>query len=247
VSIPKIGEEPVATSEASVPLTSDSIHDLAGPINQIGSLTDLILKKYGKSLDEDAHALFYYLHSSADRLQNLLAGMRRYMQVAGSPGAFLCCDGNALLAEALGMLQYSISESAALITHDPLPELCCDANQVRCALANLIENSIKFRDERTPEIHVGAILTEAHCVLSVRDNGLGIGPRYADRIFRTFKRIHNDVYPGAGVGLAIVKHVAERHGGRVWVESEPGQGATFFLEVPRISGSTASSLPHSRT
>ena len=218
LSNPKMCEEPAATGEVSVHLTSDSIHDLAGPINQIGSLTDLIVKKYGSSLDKDAHALFCYLPSSADRLQDLLAGMHRYMHVAGSPGAYLCCDGNALLADALGMLQYSITESGALITHDPLPELCCDASQVRCALANLIENSIKFRGERTPEIHVSAILTEVLCVLSVRDNGLGIDPRYADRIFRTFKRIHNDVYPGAGVGLAVVKHVAVRHGGRVWVE-----------------------------
>ena len=218
----------------AVHLTSDSLHDLAGPVNQIRSLTDLVVKKYGDSLDEDALALFGYVQGATDRLQNLVSGMRRYMQVVRSPGPYLAYDGNALLAEALEMLQYAIAESQAVVTQDLLPVLWCDPDQIRHALVSLIENSVKFRSERTPEIHVSGAPKAEVWILSVRDNGLGIDPRHADRIFGTFKRIHNDVYPGAGVGLAIAKHVVERHGGRIWVESELGQGAVFYMELPRV-------------
>lgn len=219
----------------SVPLTSDSLHDLSSPINQICSLSDLILKKYQGALDEEAKVLFGFLQSSANRLQNLMGGLHRFMQVACSPPAYRRADGNALLAGALAMLQHTIARNGALVTHEPLPELWCDPSQMTFALASLIENSIKFRAERRPEIHVGASSDKMTWVLSVRDNGMGMDPRYAGRIFAAFKRIHNDAYPGAGVGLAIAKRVIERHRGRIWVESEPERGSTFFVELPKMN------------
>lgn len=214
-------------------LTADSLHDLASPINQICSLSDLILKKYTGALDENAKELFGFLRSSANRLQNLLGGLHKYMQVAGTSPIRQRADGNVLLAGALSMLAHTIAVNGAAITHDPLPELWCDPSQVTYALASLVENSIKFRAERRPEIHVCAFPHRKTWVLAIRDNGMGIDPRYARRIFATFKRIHNDAYLGSGVGLAIAERVIERHGGRIWVESELGQGATFFVELPK--------------
>jgi light-regulated signal transduction histidine kinase (bacteriophytochrome) len=225
---------PAPSDEEWVPLTADSLHDLASPINQIGSLMDLILRKHADALDDDAKLLLGYLQTATARLQNLLSGLRTFMQVMGTSPACRSTDGNELLAAAQAMLQHAIIQSDALITHDALPELYCDPAQITYALVSLIDNSIKFRGERRPEIHVGAISEKKRWVVSVRDNGIGVDPRYAKRIFAAFKRVHNDTYPGSGVGLAITKRVIERHGGRVWVESELGQGATFFMELPKM-------------
>ena len=229
---PPFGSAP--SEGAVVLLTSDSMHDLASPINQIFSLSELIVEKYQRKQDEEANSLLGLLQSSAGRLQKLLGGLRKYMEIAGAPLDCSRSEGNALLAGAVAMLQHAVAQSKAVVTNDPLPELWCDPDQITYALASLIDNSIKFRGERTPEIHVGAVGDKRRWVLSIRDNGMGIDPRYAARIFGTFKRIHGETYPGAGVGLAITKRVIERHGGRIWVESELGQGTTFFLELPKM-------------
>jgi len=109
--------------------------------------------------------------------------------------------------------------------------------------ASLMENAIKFRSEHQPEIHVSAAEKKNDWIFSVRDNGIGIDPRYSDRIFGMFRRIHNEGYPGAGVGLAIARQIIEQHGGRIWVESRPGRGATFFFSLPQkhATDTTASS------
>jgi len=220
--------------EDSVYLTTDSLHDLASPINQICSLCDLVLRNYQGAFDEEAKALFGYMQSSALRLQNLLAGLRTYMQVAGSPPVCRLADGNELLASALRMVEHAISQNEVVVTHDALPALWCDPSQITYVLAGLIDNSIKFRGENRPEIHVSASSDKNTTILSVRDNGMGIDARYVARIFAAFKRVHSETYPGSGVGLAIAKRVMERHGGDIWVESEPGRGSIFFLELPKM-------------
>lgn len=222
-----------------VHLSSDSLHDLGSPINHICSLMDLIVSKYGGQLDEDAKLLFGHLRNSAARLENLMAGLYTYIRVVGSPASFQRCEGSQLLASALAMMDPAIARSEASVTSDPLPELFCDPAQVSYVLACLIENAIKFRSERRPQIHVGAFANQDAWVISVRDNGMGIDPKYAERIFATFKRIHNDAYPGAGVGLAITKRVMEEHGGRAWVDSAPEQGSGFYLEFPKKEKSIA--------
>jgi len=219
--------------EDCVQLTSDSLHDLASPINQLCSISDLMLKRCQGALDDESKTLLGYLQDAANRLQNLMSGLRSYMQVAGSAPVFRRSDGNALLAGAVAMLQHTIEQNGARITQDRLPELWCDPSQITYVLAGLIENAIKFRGEGPPEIHVGAVSQKKSWVLFVRDNGMGIDSRYASRIFGAFSRIQKDEYPGAGVGLTIAKGVIERHGGQIWVESELGQGATFFLELPK--------------
>jgi light-regulated signal transduction histidine kinase (bacteriophytochrome) len=156
------------------------------------------------------------------------------MRVVGRCQPARDLEANSILAAATVMIQQAITASNALVTHDELPEVHCDPTQICFVFASLIENSIKFRSEQRPQIHVSARLEENDRVLfSVRDNGIGVDPKYSDRIFGVFKRVHNDAYPGAGIGLAIAKRIIERHGGRIYVISQPGRGATFSFTLPR--------------
>jgi len=225
-----------ATSAAEgcwVHLNFDSLHDLSSPVNQMCSIADLILHKYQGKLDDEADILFGFIQNSTDRLQNLMAGLRLYVQVLSAPSSCRRCDANSVLAGARVTIQTAIDETQAVVTYDPLPELYCDPTQIGYAFASLMENSIKFRGARRPEIHVSATAENDTWVFSVRDNGIGIDPRHAERIFGLFKRLQNEAFPGAGVGLAITRQIVERHGGRIWVESQPGLGATFYFCLPR--------------
>jgi light-regulated signal transduction histidine kinase (bacteriophytochrome) len=221
---------PITCDDCYVRLNNDSLHDLISPVNQIGTLVDLVLRKYGGTVDPEAESLFGFIQSSANRLQNLIGGLSTYVRVAGAPNLRLCDAAN-LLAGAQTSIQPAIDQSGAVVTHGPLPELYCDPNQIGYAFASLLENSIKFRRERRPEIHVSANTQDNMSVFAVRDNGMGIDPAYGDRIFGLFKRIHNDAQPGPGVGLAITRQIVEQHGGRIWVESRPGPGATFYFSL----------------
>ena len=175
--------------------------------------------------------MFGFVQSSADRLHSLIAGLRTYVRVAGSPNLHRLSDAHKMLAGAKASIQSEIDQSGAVVTHGPLPELYCDPNQIGYAFASLMENSIKFRREHRPEIHVSANAQDDMWVFTVRDNGIGIDPAQGDRIFELFKRIHRDAYPGTGVGLAITRQIVEQHGGRIWVESQPGLGSTFYFSL----------------
>lgn len=216
-----------------MPFNSDSLHDLTSPVNQIGTISELLRAKCRGALDEDAETLFGFIQDSASRLQKLIEGLRTYMRVAGPPSSCRLCDANTLLAEAQQAIESEIEQSGAVVTHDPLPQVSCDPHQISYAFASLIQNSIKFRREHRPEIHVSATAENNTWVFSVKDNGIGIDPRHGDRIFGLFKRIQNEAYPGAGVGLAIARQIVAQHGGRIWVESQPGRGATFFFILPQ--------------
>jgi chemotaxis family two-component system sensor kinase Cph1 len=229
-------QKEAAQDDGCVCLNADSLHDLVSPINQVCSMAELLLTKYKSALGEDAEVLVGFIRGSTNRLQSLLAGLRTYTQATASAGNWRRCDANLLLAGALASVQHAIDQARAAVTHDPLPEVYCDPSQMTYAFASLIENAIKFRGERRPEIHVSATSEKDVSTFSVRDNGIGIDPRFGDRIFGVFKRIHNDEYPGAGVGLAIVRRIVQQHGGRIWVESELGRGATFFLALPGEGG-----------
>ena len=220
---------PTKGGEWCVKLDSGSLHDLLGPVNQICSMSDLMLQKYRGTLDSEAEALFGFIQGSASRLQNLVGGLRTYIQTVGSHSPFRLCDANSLLATAMAMVGPAIDRSGAVVTHDPLPELYCDTSQISYTFAGLIDNAIKFRGKSRPQIHISAKARGDAWVYSFRDNGMGIDPRHHERIFGVFRRIHSDAYPGAGVGLAIAKKIIEGHGGRIWVESALEQGAIFFL------------------
>src|SRR5438552_8689959 len=158
---PRDPEPGISAREACcVHLNSDSLHDLVGPVNQMCSLSDLILKKYRGALDDEAEVLFGYIQSSASRLKNLMTGVRTYMQVVGAGGTYCRCDGNALFEGALASIGQAIERNEAVVSHDPLHELYCDPNQMIYVLASLIENEIKFRGEHSREVHVAAIWVE---------------------------------------------------------------------------------------
>src|ERR1700691_562688 len=222
--------------DCCVRFNHDSLHDLISPVNQIGTIAELMLNRYRGALDDEAETLFGFIQDSVGRLQNLVGGLSTYMRVAGPPGSSRLCDANALLMGAQASMQPQIDQNGAVVTHDPLPELYCDPMQIGYVFASLMENSIKFRcEQHRPEIHFSTIAEGNTWIFSVRDNGVGIAPRHWDRIFVLFKRIDNEACPGAGVGLAIARQIVELHRGRIWVESRLGRGATFFFSLPQAT------------
>jgi chemotaxis family two-component system sensor kinase Cph1 len=221
-----------AKQDCGVCLNSESVHDLSGPINQLCSMSDLIVAKYGQKLDADAELLFGFVRSSAARLQNLLGGLRTHFEIMESPTSNRRCSAEDLLRGALASLQPKIEESGAVVTHDPLPDLDCDPNQIAFVFASLIDNAIKFRGREAPRIHITADSAGHVWTISVRDNGMGIDPRHHESIFGVFKRVHKDEYPGAGMGLAIVRRIMERHKGNIRIESVPEEGTTVVIELP---------------
>jgi chemotaxis family two-component system sensor kinase Cph1 len=177
-------------------------------------------------------------------LQNLLNGLRTYTQVIGQRAAYRHFHASAALAGAMATIQQTVDQNGAVVTHDPLPEVYGDPNQVCFVFASLIENSIKFRSQARPEIHVAAFPQENQWLFSVCDNGIGIDPKHSERIFGVFKRLHNDAYSGAGMGLAITHRIVESHGGRIWVESHLGQGSTFRFALPCAGSGATAGVPH---
>ncbi len=229
-------------------LNADALHDLLGPVNQMRTMTELLLKRHRAELGDEGEALCGFIQTAAERLQNLMAGISTHVRVVGRCGPACDFGANAILAAATAAVHQVIERNDALVTHDELPDVYCDPTQISYVFASLIENSIKFRSERRPEIHITARPEESDWVLfSVRDNGIGIDPKHTDRIFAAFRRIHNEVYPGAGMGLPIAKRIIERHGGKISVESNLGQGSTFFFTLPNASKEVALGVSSSHT
>jgi light-regulated signal transduction histidine kinase (bacteriophytochrome) len=246
-SDPKTAQGAIATraradadDDCSVHLTADGLHDLVGPANQMRSMADLILRKHRGQLGADAEVLFGFMQAASDRLQTLISGLRDHTRIIGNGQPYRSCDADAILKAALATLQPALQQNHAVVTHEPLPEIWGDPNQIGYTFVTLIENALKFRADCPPEIHIAVAPKGADWLFSVCDNGIGIDPKYADRIFEVFKRVHNDRYPGAGMGLSIAKRIIQRHGGRIWVDSELGKGACFFFTLP---GSQESGAP----
>jgi hypothetical protein len=208
-------------------------HDLQEPLRMVSSFTQLLARRYKDKLDADANEFITYAVDGANRMQKMISDLLTYSRVGtrGKPFEPICCE--AVLDQAVTNLQVAIEESGAVVTHDPLPTLMADGTQLVQLFQNLIGNAIKFRSDVPPEIHIGVERTDSEWRFSVRDNGIGIDPQHHDRIFMIFQRLHSrEEYPGTGIGLAICKRIVERHGGRIWVESQPGKGATFYFTIP---------------
>ncbi len=215
-----------------VRLNSDSLHELMGPVNQIGAISDLLARKCASQLDPEAQTLLGFVQDSSTRLHDMLAGLKTYMRVLAPATACRSCDSNVLLAAAKNSLQPEIVQSSAVITADSLPQIYCEPDQIQFIFAALIENAIKFHSGLGPEVHIAATAQAGSWTFSIRDNGPGIDPKFHDRIFATFKRLDTKPPRGAGVGLALARQIVHQHGGRIWVESQPGAGATFFFSLP---------------
>jgi PAS domain S-box-containing protein len=214
-------------------------HDLQEPLRMISSYTQLLGRRYGETLDGDAKEFMAYIVDGSARMKQLIEDLLAYSRVGTRGRDFQKIDSNASLSRALANLRASIESSGAVITHDPMPEVVADGAQLSQVFQNLIGNAIKFRTEESPKIHVAATAQENSWAFAVTDNGIGLDTQYADRIFMMFQRLHNKAeYPGTGIGLAIVKKIVERHGGRIWVESQPGKGAMFGFTIARPEGAS---------
>jgi hypothetical protein len=167
----------------------------------------------------------------AQRLQQMLADLLTYTRVGGQEITRAAVDCNALLDRVCSDLQIAIQESGARITHDALPTVQADATRLGQVFQNLIGNALKFRGAAPPRVHVSARQEGRRWRFAVRDNGIGVDPKQAERIFQMLQRLHSREYQGTGIGLAICKKIVERHGGRIWVESTPGEGATFYFTL----------------
>ncbi|MBE9007555.1 GAF domain-containing protein [Fortiea sp. LEGE XX443] len=208
-------------------------HDLQEPLNQVANYVQLLEMRYNEELDEDAREFISFAVQGVSLMQTLIDDVLAYSKVDTQAIAFQLTEVETALERALGNLRQRIAETGTIITHDPLPTVMAGSTQLMQLFQNLIANAIKFRSDQPPQIHVGAERLEDEWLFWVRDNGIGIDPRFSDRIFVIFQRLHTrDEYAGTGMGLAICKKIAECHRGRIWVESQLGEGATFYFTIP---------------
>jgi len=209
-------------------------HDLQEPIRNVAVYSEIIAKRYADKLDADAQQFLGFLQEGGRRLATLVSDLLAYTRASMAEISETSVDASLILKNAISSLAEAIRESDAVITYDELPEVYMGEAHLQQVFQNLIANALKYRDESAPQIHISAARRGSQWCFSVRDNGIGIDPQYKERIFGLFKRLHHDrKHSGTGIGLAICQRVVQRYGGRIWVESESGKGATFFFTVPQ--------------
>ncbi len=211
-------------------------HDLQEPLRMVSSFTQLLARRYRGRLDDDADEFISYAVDGASRMQVLINDLLAYSRVGTRGNPPVPTPSDAALDRALDNLHATIEESGAEIIREPLPVVIGDQAQLVQLFQNLLSNAMKFRGDRVPKVQIRAEPAGKEWIFSIRDNGIGIDPQYAEQVFVIFQRLHTRVeYPGTGIGLAICKKIVERHGGRIWVESEPGKGTTFFFALPGVT------------
>ncbi len=213
-------------------------HDLQEPLRMVNIYTQQLVRRYGDA-DDKAQEYAGYIRKGVMRMQELIRGLLHFSQTVHLDGLppIGIADVSKSLQEATSILKNRIEESGATVTADSLPVVQGDQTQLTQVFQNLLSNSLKYRKAaEPPRIHVSARPEDNAWVVSVRDNGIGFDQQYAERIFGLFKRLHKDSYPGTGLGLAICQRIIERYGGRMWAESELGQGATFYCKLPGAEG-----------
>jgi PAS domain S-box-containing protein len=209
-------------------------HDLQEPLRMVSSFTQLLAQRYRGKLDADADEFIGYVVEGAVRMQQLIRDLLSYSRVGRDDSTPAPTDCSAVFRSVCTNLRKAIEECDAQVSAEPLPTVAVHESELLQVLQNLIGNAIKFRRVDTaPRVHVAARVQGSEWLFGIRDNGIGIDSQHAERIFLVFQRLHGrNKYPGTGIGLAICKKVVERHGGRIWVESEPGQGSTFYFTLP---------------
>jgi len=215
-------------------------HDLQEPLRMVSSYTQLLLRRYGERFEGDAKEFMGYIVDGAARMKQLIEDLLAYSRVGTRGKDFHEVEVEGALRRAVTNLRAAIEESGASVTWDALPTVIADDLQLTQLFQNLIGNALKFRSASVPRVSVSATEKEKEWEFKVRDNGIGIEPQYFERIFMVFQRLHNKTeYPGTGIGLAICKKVVERHGGRIWVEAQPGEGSAFHFTLPKVQGERA--------
>jgi signal transduction histidine kinase len=210
-------------------------HDLQEPLRMVATYTQLLAERYRGKLDDNADKYIHYAVDGALRMQALVEDLLTFSRVGRQGTDLQSTDCNVVVDRAVQNLQAAVDESRAQVTRDHLPTVLADGSQLLQVFQNLIGNALKFRGPELPALHVSASKKGREWVFSVSDNGIGIAPEHAETIFVIFKRLHTRAeYPGSGIGLSICKKIIERQGGRIWVESQPGQGSTFKFTLPDL-------------
>jgi signal transduction histidine kinase len=208
-------------------------HDLKEPLRMVASYTQLLARRYQGKLDADADDFIDHAVDGVNRMQRLINDLLAYARVGTNRPSFEPVRSGVVLERVLDHLRMAVEETGAVVTHDPLPAVIADEVELGQLFQNLIGNALKFHGPAAPRVHVSAEARGREWLFSVRDNGIGIQSEYTDRIFLIFQRLQGrNEYPGTGIGLAICKKIIERHGGRIWVESMPGEGSTFYFTLP---------------
>jgi PAS domain S-box-containing protein len=219
-------------------------HDLQEPIRNVAIYSEIVARRYHALLDDDGRQYLEFLREGGRRLATLVNDLLAYTRATVVEPAEKPVKASAALEKSIAGLQEAIRESSANVTRDPLPDVYMSDAHLQQIFQNLIGNALKYRNEQAPQIHISAVERDGYWRFSVKDNGIGIDPEYKEKIFGVFKRLHHDrKYSGTGIGLAICLRVVERYGGRIWVESEPGQGATFYFTVPRLAQAVRPAAP----
>jgi signal transduction histidine kinase len=208
-------------------------HDLQEPLRMVSNFTQLLAERYGAKLDNDAKEFIGFAVEGATRMQTLVQDLLALSRVGTRSKDPEVVRLNEAVDRAVANLEFSIRENGALVSHDALPEVMADSSQMMQLFQNLIGNGIKFKGAEPPRVYISASRNGKEWTFSVRDNGIGFEPQYAERIFAVFQRLHSrDEYQGNGIGLAICRKIVERHHGRIWAESQPGSGTTFYFTMP---------------
>ncbi len=209
-------------------------HDLQEPLRMVSSFTQLLEKRYKGQLDEDADEYIDFIIDGAQRMRDLIDDLLAFSRLNTETEEFKETNLETVLNEVLTTFNSSIGENDVLITHNNLPTVMADPTQINQLFQNLLSNAIKFRGNRSPKIHLDAEELEDDWKISISDNGIGISPLNQKKIFNVFTRLHTrQEYEGTGIGLSICKKIVQRHGGRIWVESEKGKGSTFYFILPK--------------
>lgn len=224
----------LARSNAELELfASVASHDLQEPLRMVSSYVELLAQRYRDQVDDKAKRWITFAVDGAARMKQLINDLLEFSRVGTRGKPFEPTETKVVLDKVLTNLQRAIADKGAQVTVGPLPTVVADATQLGQLFQNLIGNAIKFCSEQQPEVSVEATRDGAAWRFAVRDNGIGIDPQFAERIFIIFQRLHTrEQYSGTGIGLAVCKKIVERHGGRIWVESQLGQGAAFFFTLP---------------
>ena len=214
-------------------------HDLQEPLRMVTSYVQLLAHRYKDKLDPDADDFIRFAADGAVRMSKLINDLLAYSRAGTQEMELKPTDCETVLDHSLDNLKVAIEENGAVVTHAPLPTVMADHSRLGQLFQNLIGNAIKFRRNEQPRVHILASRNGREWTFSVCDNGIGIAPEHAQRIFVIFQRLHSrEEYPGTGIGLAICQKIVERHGGHIWVESEPGKGATFYFTLPATQGNS---------
>jgi PAS domain S-box-containing protein len=246
ISVHKKSEEQLVKTVGELKRSNDELqqfayvasHDLQEPLRMVASYTQLLASRYRGRLDSDADEFIAFAVDGCNRMQRLIQDLLAYSRAGASGKALREISGDDALNGALANLRTTIEQSGAVVTHDPLPALRTDDTQLAQVFQNLVGNAIKYRSAAVPHVHISATKNGGNeWTFSVRDNGMGINPQYFERIFILFQRLHGrKEFKGTGIGLAICKKIVERLGGRIWVESQPEKGSTFYFALPERKG-----------